>query len=78
MANAKKNGLLFGFVFLTDLVLFLVSVFCMYVSATTQRFYRTDIVAAEFFLALFFGAVLVVMIGRFVFSHSDAGRGDNK
>ena len=78
MTNAKKTDRLFSVVFLADLILFLASVFCMYVSATTEKFYRTDIVAAEFFLALFFGGVLVVLIGRFIFGHPDAGRDDNK
>lgn len=74
MSDTKKNGRLFSVFFLADLVLFLVSVFAMYVSATTERFYRTDIVATEFFLALFFGGVLVVLVGRFIFSPRDEGR----
>jgi hypothetical protein len=75
MTSAKKAGRFPGRIFFADLILFLVSVFAMYVSATTERFCRSDIVAVEFFLALFFGGVLVFMAGRFIFAPPDEGRG---
>ena len=55
-------------VFLASLTIFLVSVFCAYTTVESDKFYRTDVVVAEFLVALLSGG----LIGFIVFKHIDS------
>jgi hypothetical protein len=46
---------------------FMASVFCFYVSAESNVFYRTDVVTLEFLTASVSGAAVVYLLYRFIF-----------